>query len=94
MTTLPPPVCWTLTVKQTCALLGISRSKLYYLINAKSRFFAPDFPRPIRLGRGAVRFDRAALMAWYTKQQIESMADIETVSVPPLPQSASKRPRK
>lgn len=65
---LPPTYSWVMTVKQTCAVLGIGRSKLYYLTNPKSVYFDPSFPKPIRIGKGAVRYDRHAVMAWYSKQ--------------------------
>lgn len=87
MTTLHPPACWTLTVKQACALLGISRSKIYYLIDQGSPYYDPTFPPLIRIGQRAVRIDRQALLAWYARQQAKSVAVIETVLAPPLSQS-------
>ena len=63
------PLSWALTVKEACAALNIARSKLYYLINPKSRYYDPTFPKLIRIGQGSVRLDRNAVVAWYAQQQ-------------------------
>jgi predicted DNA-binding transcriptional regulator AlpA len=62
---------WTLTIKEACLALKMARSKLYYLCDPKSPYFDPTFPKPIRIGKGSVRLDRGALLAWYGKQQID-----------------------
>ena len=60
---------WAMTVKEACTALNMARSKLYYLCDPKSPYFDPAFPKPIRIGKGSVRLDRAALEHWYTQQQ-------------------------
>ena len=60
---------WAMTIKETCAALNMARSKLYYLLDPKSRYYDPTFPKPIRIGKGSVRLDRSAVMAWYVQQQ-------------------------
>lgn len=64
-----PNDSWTMTVKEVCGELKIARSKYYYLIDPKSAYYDPTFPKPARIGKGSVRLDRRALMAWYSKQQ-------------------------
>jgi prophage regulatory protein len=63
------PSSWAMTVKEACTALNMARSKLYYLCDPKSPYFDPAFPRPIRIGKGSVRLDRAALEHWYAQQQ-------------------------
>jgi prophage regulatory protein len=45
-------------------LTGLSRSTIYAKINEESRYFDPQFPRPIRLGRGAVGWKSAEVLVW------------------------------
>jgi len=43
--------------KEVCQILGISRSKLEYLINPAHKRYDPDFPKPRKLQK-SIRFSR------------------------------------
>jgi prophage regulatory protein len=37
-------------------MLGISRSGIYERMDPNSKYFDPDFPKPVQLGRSTIRF--------------------------------------
>lgn len=43
-----------LRLKHVCALMGVSRSTIYNWIREKSRWYIPEFPKPIRIGKTAI----------------------------------------
>ncbi|MGM0985103.1 MAG: helix-turn-helix transcriptional regulator [Pseudomonadota bacterium] len=45
-------------------LIGLSRSKIYEMLNPKSDWHDPDFPKQIRLSAGAVGWYRHELLEW------------------------------
>lgn len=45
-------------------LLGISRSSIYEKLNSSSKYYDPEFPRPIKLGSKAVGFRLSELQQW------------------------------
>lgn len=56
-------------LNQLTAVLACSRSTIYLRLDAKSPYFDPSFPRPIKLsnqanGRGAVAWVEAEIHAW------------------------------
>jgi len=57
-----------LSIAATCRLLGISRSKLYYLTASASKYYAPSFPKPIQIGRNK-RFRMVEIDAWLSSQR-------------------------
>lgn len=74
-------------IQQFPALFGISRSKLYEMLNPRSPRFCPTFPEPIRLSaspRGAVGFWRDEVEAWCESRRVTATAS---------PPSASGTPR-
>lgn len=53
-----------LSVKQVLAVTGMSRSKLYALLDKKSRYFDPSFPPKARIGARSVGFAEHLVQAW------------------------------
>ena len=43
---------------------GLSRSSIYELINPKSAYYDPDFPKPVRIGKRAVGWIEADVDTW------------------------------
>lgn len=43
-----------LRIKEVSKLIGVSRSMIYLYLNKKSKYYNPDFPRPIRLSARAI----------------------------------------
>ena len=76
---------WVLTVKEACAALNMARSKLYYLIDPKSPYYDPTFPKPTRIGKGSVRLDKNALLTWYASQQAGIYVKTEHERLNPKP---------
>ena len=68
MKTPMPRTPLTMTVREVTELLGVSRSKLYYLGDTSSIYYDRTFPKRMRIGAGATRFDREAVMNWYAQQ--------------------------
>jgi len=48
--------------------LNVSPSKLAYLTNPNHKYYDPDFPKPIHIGK-SVRFDTAQLLAYIATKQ-------------------------
>lgn len=46
------------------ALIAKSRSWIYSVIDPKSRYYDPDFPKPIRLGGNSVAWVETEIQAW------------------------------
>ena len=64
----PPPEKTILRCQDIVARFGISRSKIYELMNKTSPRFDPSFPKPIRLSaskRGAVGWWYHELLHWF-----------------------------
>jgi predicted DNA-binding transcriptional regulator AlpA len=55
--------CQLVSKRIAALFLCISRSKLAYLTNPNHKYYDPDFPKPILVGR-SVRFDVADLLAY------------------------------
>lgn len=53
-----------LNVKQVLAATGMSRSKLYALLDPKSRYFDPGFPPKARIGARSVGFAEHLVQGW------------------------------
>jgi prophage regulatory protein len=43
---------------------GLSRSSIYERMNIRSRYYDPDFPKPVRLGQRAVGWRASEIAAW------------------------------
>lgn len=63
-----------LRMKDLLALIGLSRSKVYEMLNPKSKRHDPDFPRQVRLGTGAVGWYRGEVLAWLA--QLQKASDV------------------
>ena len=50
-------------------MLGISRSKLYDMLNPKSPRFDATFPKRIRIGANSVGFLEHEIMEWLKSRQ-------------------------
>jgi prophage regulatory protein len=45
-------------------ITGLSRSSIYERMNIRSRYYDPDFPKPVRLGQRAVGWRASEIAAW------------------------------
>lgn len=48
--------------------LKISLTKMVYLSNPNHKYYDPDFPKPIRVGK-SVRYDTADLLAYIARRK-------------------------
>lgn len=53
-----------LRVASVCQLIGISRSCLYNWLDSKSRWFIPNFPKPIKIGNAAIGWREEEIAAY------------------------------
>ncbi len=51
---------------------GFSRAKLYAMIDENSKGYDPDFPKPIKLGKGAVAWLSTEIDEWIKKKVIQT----------------------
>lgn len=56
-----------INIKDVIEFTSISRAKIYEMINVKSKYYDPTFPRPIRLSES-----RIGWAAWEINQWIEA----------------------
>lgn len=50
------------------AQFQISRSSIYERLDPKSKFYDPDFPKPVRLGTRSVGFVAKEAQAWLERR--------------------------
>lgn len=43
-----------LRISELIKILGVSRSMIYLYLNEKSKYYNPDFPRPIKLSERSI----------------------------------------
>ncbi len=55
-----------INIKEVIQFTSISRAKIYEMINEKSKYYDPTFPRPVRLSESRVGWS-----AWEINQWIE-----------------------
>ena len=58
-----------LRMNELVALIGLSRSKVYEMLDGKSKRHDPDFPRQVRLGAAAVGWYRGEVIDWLRRRQ-------------------------
>ena len=63
---------WLLRRTEVEALVGLSRSAIY------SRLQSGDFPPPVKLGRGAIRWRSDELLAWVDALPKANPGELET----------------
>ena len=53
-----------LRLKAAVETTGISRSAIYDKLNPRSKYYDPNFPRPLKLGARSVGFRSSELETW------------------------------
>ncbi|MFC2993203.1 helix-turn-helix transcriptional regulator [Halomonas tibetensis] len=53
-----------LRMKQLVVFIGLSRSKIYEMLNERSKRYDPHFPKPIPLSAGAVGWYQHEVLEW------------------------------
>ncbi len=51
-------------MKELTLVVGLARSTIYDRLNAKSERYDPSFPKPVKLGTGAIGWHLAAVHEW------------------------------
>lgn len=51
-------------LKELVIIIGLSRSMVYLLIKASSKYFDPLFPRPIKISRRAIAWRYSEVRGW------------------------------
>ena len=51
-------------MKELTLVVGLARSTIYDRLNAKSERYDPSFPKPVKLGAGAIGWHLAAVHEW------------------------------
>ncbi|HGI5215519.1 AlpA family phage regulatory protein [Providencia rettgeri] len=59
-----------LRMTELTVLLGISRSSIYEKLNPRSKYYDPDFPKPIKLGASSVGWQYASVEKWLTSRMV------------------------
>lgn len=57
-----------LRMTELTVMLGISRSSIYEKLNPRSKYYDPDFPKPIKLGASSVGWQYASVEKWLTSR--------------------------
>ena len=55
-----------INIKQVVLFTGVGRSTVYEMIKADSKYYDPDFPKPVRLSESRIGWS-----AWEVNQWIE-----------------------
>ncbi|SUC42949.1 MULTISPECIES: helix-turn-helix transcriptional regulator [Providencia] len=59
-----------LRMTELTVMLGISRSSIYEKLNPRSKYYDPDFPKPIKLGASSVGWQYASVEKWLTSRMV------------------------
>ncbi|EOE4445722.1 helix-turn-helix transcriptional regulator [Proteus mirabilis] len=59
-----------LRMTELTVMLGISRSSIYEKLNPHSKYYDPDFPKPIKLGASSVGWQYASVEKWLTSRMV------------------------
>ena len=51
-------------IKELTRILGLSRSTIYNKLSPRSKFYDPDFPKPLRLGSSSVGWLLSSVHQW------------------------------
>lgn len=57
-----------LRIKQVTVRVGLSKSTIYNKLDKSSRYFDPDFPKPVPLGRSVVAWVEHEINDWLWKR--------------------------
>lgn len=71
---------YVMRIKDIPAYIQQSRSSVYNKINPKSKYFDPDFPKPVRIGKNSVGFIIVEIDAWLQSCKIVKTLEIECVN--------------
>lgn len=66
---LPQGAQFFVSGRQAALILGIAESTFYTWLDPKSKYFKPDFVKPIRIGQNSVRYGAQELNDWVSAQQ-------------------------
>lgn len=58
-----------LRIKDLEGYIGLSRSKIYEMLNPRSKRHDPGFPRQVRLGIAAVGWYRGEVLSWLANRR-------------------------
>lgn len=61
-----------LRMKDLVAFIGLSRSKIYEMLDHKSKRHDPAFPKQVRLGTAAVGWYQGEVIAWLERRRQQS----------------------
>lgn len=59
-----------LRMTELTVMLGISRFSIYEKLNPRSKYYNPDFPKPIKLGASSVGWQYASVEKWLTSRMV------------------------
>ncbi|HEK2030643.1 TPA: AlpA family phage regulatory protein [Proteus mirabilis] len=59
-----------LRMTELTVMLGISRSSIYEKLNPRSKYYDPDFPKPIKLGASSVGWQYASVEKWLASRMV------------------------
>ncbi|HCI96921.1 MAG TPA: AlpA family transcriptional regulator [Providencia sp.] len=59
-----------LRMTELTVMLGISRSSIYEKLNPRSKYYDPDFPKPIKLGASSVGWQYTSVEKWLTSRMV------------------------
>lgn len=59
-----------LRMTELTVMLGISIFSIYEKLNPRSKYYDPDFPKPIKLGASSVGWQYASVEKWLTSRMV------------------------
>ena len=58
------PMNQIITIKEVIQFTSISRAKIYEMIKADSKYYDPDFPKPVRLSESRIGWSAWEVNQW------------------------------
>lgn len=62
-----------LRLQAVCNLVGLGKSAIWYKLKEDSPYYDADFPKPIRIGKKAIAWDKNEVIAWVARRREKNL---------------------
>ena len=67
------PFAGLLRLQGVCNLVGLGKSAIWYKLKEDSPYYDADFPKPIRIGKKAIAWDKNEVIAWVARRREKTL---------------------
>lgn len=67
------PFAGLLRLQGVCNLVGLGKSAIWYKLKEDSPYYDTDFPKPIRIGKKSIAWDKNEIIAWVARRREKTL---------------------